>query len=705
MNSPGQVAVVRTFLYRVIIIAILFVLGVQLWRLQVGQGQDLRALADSNRFREVTEPAARGVIYDRSDRILARNRPTFAVMVVPADLPDDEAQLDAALDQLLTLLLTPVEPVVAPTATVTPTVTALPTPRPANRAPDASAVVSATVTPAGPPAAPRLPLTFDQLQTVPRATAKALMLEAVETARLGSAFRPITVVSQVPQDVAFLVKESGHTLPGTQVQISAVREYLTGALTADLIGYLGPIPAEQADEYAAEGYGPQDWVGYAGIENSYEQTLRGQVGFRQIQVDVAGREISTVGEPRPPVPGHNLHLTIDAELQQVMEAALRRGLAAAGSPSGVAIAMDPQNGAVLGMVSLPTYDNNLFADGITEKEYAVLSDDPTRPLLNHAISGIYPPGSTFKMVPASGGLQEGVITPGTHLQDNGILWLPNKYFPGDITKAQPFYCWIQAYGRGHGSINVTEALAESCDVFFYQVGGGLREFQGLDVNRLAEYARLYGYGEPTGIDLPGEHGGLVPSDQWKRLTYGEGWFTGDTYNMSIGQGFVLATPLQVVNATVAIANGGTLYRPQLVQTITDSEGNVVERLEPDPIRQIPVSPENLAVVREGMFGAVNWAQGTAPGARVAGITVAGKTGTAEFWDPEIGYDAKGRLPTHAWFTAFAPYDNPEIAIVVFIYNGGEGSAVAVPVTSEILHYYFDVPMPPGDPYLRLRPGD
>lgn len=703
MNTAAQVGVIRTFIYRAIIIVVLIVLGVQLWRLQIGQGQDLRALADSNRYREVIEPAARGVIYDSAGRILARNRPTFAVMVVPADLPDDDEQLEASLDRLLDLLLTPVEPVIAPTATVTPTLAATPTRRPAGKTPTATAVVSPTVTPA--PAKARLPLSFNELQTLPRAVAATLIQEAVLKARLGSAFRPIMVVNQVPQDLAFLVKEEGHTLPGVLVQINAVREYLTGALTADLIGYLGPIPAEQADTYAAEGYSPDDWVGYAGIENTYEEILRGQVGYRQIQVDVAGREISTVGQPRDPVPGHNLHLTIDAGLQEAMEAALRKGLAAAGSASGVAIAMNPQNGAVLGMVSLPTYDNNVFADGITEKEYAALSSDPMRPLLNHAISGIYPPGSTFKMVAASAGLQEGVITPRTRLQDDGIMWLPNKYYPTDMTKAQPFYCWIQQYGRGHGPVNVTEALAESCDVFFYQVGGGLRDFQGLNVDRLADYAGLYGYGEPTGINLPGEHGGLIPSDQWKRLTYGEGWFTGDTYNMSIGQGFVLATPLQVVNATVAIANGGTLYRPQLVAQVTDSEGNIVEQLQPDAIRPIPVSPEHLAVVREGMFGAVNWSQGTAPGARVAGIAVAGKTGTAEFWDPELGYDAKGRLPTHAWFTAFAPYDNPEIAVVVFVYNGGEGSAIAVPIASEILHQYFGVPMPPGDPYLRLRPGD
>ena len=702
--NQSQAAIVRTFLYRIAILLVFFVLASQLWRLQISQGATLRSAADQNRFRIVSEPALRGVIYDSQGRTLARNRPTFAVAIVPADLPDDEESLAAELERVLDLLTMPIQAVITPTATMTPEATTPPTRAPARgrvTATPAATAVAATST----PAPRRLPVSGRQLATAPRAELIALAVQAVENARLGSAFAPIALVVNLPIETAFVIEEAHHTLPGVMVLTNAEREYLTGALTADLIGYMGPIPAEQAETYRDKGYASTDWVGYAGIERSFEAEMRGTAGLREIEVDVAGREIATIGKPAPAAPGRNLVLTIDMELQRAMEAALRRGLEAAHSPSGAAIAINPQTGAVLGMVSLPTYDNNLFADGITANEYLSLSENKYRPLLNHAISGIYPPGSTFKTVPAAGALQEGVITPRTRLQDEGIMWLPNKFFPDDFSKAQPFYCWLYKYGRGHGPITVAEALAVSCDVFFYQAGGGLRDFQGLNADRLAQYARAFGYGEVTGIDLPGEHPGLVPSDQWKRLTYGEGWVTGDTYNMSIGQGFVLATPLQVANAAAAVANGGVLYRPQLVARMTDAEGAVVMEMQPEVIRTLPVKPEYMAVVREGMFGAVNWANGTAPGARVAGVAVAGKTGTAEFWDPEIGYDAKGFLPTHAWFMAFAPFDNPQIAVVAFIYNGGEGSAVAAPVVSEVLHYFFDVPMPPGDPYLRVQVGD
>ncbi len=703
MNQT-QAVVVRTFLYRILIILAFFGLAIQLWRLQVNQGDVLRARANQNRFRAVSEPALRGVIYDSQGRTLARNRATFAVAVVPADLPDDDEALTAELNHLVDLLTMPIAAVITPTATLTPEATVRPTRTPTRVRGTPTPVSTPTETPAAPPPL-RLPTTAETLKQSPRDDLIALIMQAVANARLGSAFAPVTVALNLSTETAFVIKEARHTLPGVIVSLNAEREYLTGALTSDVIGYMGPIPADQAESYRDQGYGANDWVGYAGIERSFEKELRGQASQREIEVDVAGREVGAIGQPLPAVPGRNLVLTIDVDLQSAMEKALRRGLEAAHSPSGVAIALNPQNGAVLGMVSLPTYDNNQFADGITSAEYTALSQDKQRPLLNHAISGIYPPGSTFKTVPAAGALQEGVITPRTRLQDNGILWLPNKFYPNDFSKAQPFYCWLAKYGRGHGAITVAEALAVSCDVFFYQAGGGFGEMQGLDVERLARYARAFGYGEVTGIDLPGEHPGLIPSDQWKRLTYGEGWVTGDTYNMSIGQGFVLATPLQVANAVAAVANGGTLYRPQLVARMTDAEGVVVMEMQPEIIRTLPVKPEYMTVVREGMFGAVNWSNGTAPGARVAGVTVAGKTGTAEFWDPEVGYDAKGFLPTHAWFTAFAPFDNPQIAVVAFIYNGGEGSAVTVPVVSEILHTFFKVPMPPGNPYQRLQVGD
>jgi penicillin-binding protein 2 len=358
------------------------------------------------------------------------------------------------------------------------------------------------------------------------------------------------------------------------------------------------------------------------------------------------------------------------ELQEAMEKALAQGLEAAKSKAGVAIAMDPRNGDILGMVSLPTYDNNLFAEGISAGKYNELITDPLFPLFNRAIGGVYPPGSTFKIVPAAAGLQDGIISRRTLINDPGIIWLPNEFYPDDPKQAQPFVCWIWKYGRGHGLLNVTSALAQSCDVFFYQVGGGYKDFQGLGVSALAEYARAFGLGELTGIDLPGESRGLVPDPKWKRLQFGENWVTGDTYNMSIGQGYVLATPLQILNAMAAVANGGYLYQPRLVSHLTDEEGKVVQRYEPRLIREVPIAPED---------------DGTATGARLPDIAVAGKTGTAEFPGKR---DEKGHLPTHAWFIAFAPYEEPEIALVVLLEGGGEGSSAAVPVAAKILRAYF-----------------
>jgi penicillin-binding protein 2 len=292
-------------------------------------------------------------------------------------------------------------------------------------------------------------------------------------------------------------------------------------------------------------------------------------------------------------------------------------------------------------------------------------------------------------------LEEKVLTTDTRLYCGGILWLPNRFYPEDPSLAQPFYCWIHHDLHGsHGTLGVVSALGQSCDVFFYQAGGGYRDrFVGLGEERLGYYAELFGLGARTGIDLPGETAGLVPTAKWKRLNYSESWVTGDTYNMSIGQGFVLTTPLQMLNAAAAIANGGTLYRPQLVREIVDEDGTVVKPFIPEVIRRVPVSAENLDIVRQGMRAAVAGPGATAWALDVPGVAVAGKTGTAEFFvdrnkDGLPDRDRDGNLPTHSWFVSFAPYDNPEIALIVFVYGGGEGSAVAVPVASEILNHYF-----------------
>ena len=457
--------------------------------------------------------------------------------------------------------------------------------------------------------------------------------------------------------------------------------------------------------YEEKGYLQNEQVGLAALETSFEDALRGKPGRQTIEVDVNGRRVRTVGDPDSAQPGHNLVLSLDLDLQRAATEALQEALDKSEgftkATQGVAIAMDPRNGKILALVSLPGYDNNLFAKGITTEAWNALTSDPNLPLFNRAISGQYPPGSIFKTIVAAGGLQEGTITARSRLGDgfdgsnDGVIWLPNEYFPWDRSMAQPFVSWNAKLGFGHGMITVRDALAVSDDIFFYELGGGYPDrFVGLGSKGIGEYARAFGLDEVTGIDVPGEASGHVPDSKWKRHTYAENWLTGDTYNMSIGQGYLLTTPLQMASATAAVANRGSLWKPQLVDHITDDKGNVVQPFQPKLLREVPVDPKDLDIVREGMFGAVNWPNGTAARVRVPGVTVAGKTGTAEFArdedkDGQPDRDEKDNLPTHAWFTSFAPYNDPEIVVTVFVANGGEGSAVAAPVATKILQAYFD----------------
>jgi penicillin-binding protein 2 len=641
--------------YRVVVVVAFLALIAQLWRLQALRGDYYQQAADVNRFRLEQVPAPRGVIYDRRGYILVRNMPDLVVSVIPAYLPEDPLErraLLAKLAEMIDMPLTSPSPNRAPRGVVEPDVQPAPEPEPG-------------------------------------------VLDIVQEAELDP-YRPVVLKTEVPRDVAMTLEEEHLDWPGVLVQAKAVRDYLYGSLTAHVLGYVGPIPKEQVETYEAQGYDPSlHQVGLTGVEYSFEQDLSGQDGQKLIEVDIFGREVQVVGQPKPAVPGNSLQLTLDLDLQRFIEDALTKSLKANHKTQGVVVAMNPQTGEVLAMVSLPSYDDNAFSGGISPEALKALQDDPNRPLVNHAISGQYPPGSTFKMIVASAGLEEQVITGSTHLYCGGILWLPNRFYPEDPSLAQPFYCWIyHGGGSGHGSLNVISALTQSCDIFFYQVAGGYRnQFAGLGEERLGYYAKLFGLGTQTGIDLPGEAPGLIPTSKWKRLNYGESWVTGDTYNMAIGQGFVLETPLQIVTATSAVANGGTLYRPQIVRQVVDGDGNVVKAFAPDIIRQLPISPENLDLVRQGMRGAVESPGGTAWALKVPGVEVAGKTGSAEFVIDENkdglpDRKSDGTLPTHAWFAAFAPYENPEIALAVFVYGGGEGSAVSVPIANEILNYYF-----------------
>jgi penicillin-binding protein 2 len=615
------------------------------------QGDYYQRAADVNRFRLARGLAPRGVIYDRRGHLLVRNQPELTVSVIPAYLPEDEAEREDLLLRLSALIDMPMIG------------RALEDPGDVQRSAEDNSAVG--------------------------------IWDVLEEAELAP-YRPARLKTGIPREVALVLEEEHLDWPGVQVDVEPVRDYLYGSLLAHVLGYVGPIPAEQVDAYEAQGYDPnQDQVGLTGIEYSFEDELRGHDGQKLIEVDVAGREIRTAGEPRSAVPGNSLRLSLDLDLQQAMEDIISSHLRTYYKRQGVAVAMNPQTGEILGMVSLPSYDNNEFTSGISAKAFQALQEDTYRPLVNHAISGQFPPGSTFKIIVASGALEEEVATTQTRLYCGGILWLPNRFYPEDPSLAQPFYCWIHHdYHGSHGTMGIVSAISQSCDIFFYQVGGGYRDrFEGLGEERLGYYSELFGMGSRTGIDLPGEAPGLIPTVKWKRLNYSESWVTGDTYNMAIGQGFVLATPLQVLNATAAIANGGTLYRPQLVREVVDNQGNTVWAFAPDVIRRLPISAENLSIVQQGMRGAVSGPGATAWAINVPGVAVAGKTGTAEFFvdrnkDGIPDRDREGNLPTHAWFTSYAPYEDPEIALTVFVFGGGEGSAVAVPIANDILNHYF-----------------
>jgi penicillin-binding protein 2 len=619
------------------------------------QGEYYQEAADVNRFRLEQIAAPRGVIYDRQGYLLARNMPQITVSIIPAYLPEDQAQRRELLFRLGDMLDMPMT---------------------------------------SPP-----PLREAKGQTSPAIEAEPesesgvmdILFEAEK-----APYRPALLKKDIPREVAMVLEEEHLDWPGVLVQAEPVREYLYGPLLSHVLGYIGPIPKEQVEAYEADGYDPnQHRVGLTGVESAFERELRGRDGQKLVEVDVAGREVRAVGEPQVTIPGYNLRLTLDLDLQQAVEDILQEQLTTLHKSQAVAIAMNPQTGEILAMVSLPSYDNNEFTGGISTEALQALQEDPNRPLVNHGISGQFPPGSTFKIVVASGALEERVLTQATRLYCGGILWLPNRYFPADPSLAQPFYCWIHhGYHGRHGSLSIVSALGQSCDIFFYQAGGGYRDqFQGLGAERLAYYSELLGFGNRSGIDLPGETTGLVPTTKWKRVNYSESWVTGDTYNMAIGQGFVLATPLQVLNAAATVANGGTLYRPQIVYDIQDGDGKTIRAFAPDVIRQVPVSAENIDLVRQGMRAAVAGPGATARAMVIPGVSVAGKTGTSEFFidlnkDGLPDRDREGNLPTHAWFTAFAPYEKPEIALVVFIFGGGEGSGAAVPVAREILTYYF-----------------
>ncbi|MCP4541075.1 MAG: penicillin-binding protein 2 [Chloroflexi bacterium] len=647
----------RVIVLGMLILGVFVVFSLRLWNLQFVQGETYQRLAERQSTRPITVPAARGIIYDSNGTPLVRNFPSFNVAVVPAYLPPGDSDvIEIASDEAEQVLIR------------------------------LAVLLNMPYTTEGSRTDLDNPLLG--VRDILRNTLRDVNGDEVPFTNY---YRPVVIKRGVHRDEALLVSQQALLLPGVLVELESARDYPYGSLVSQILGYLLPIPEEGVEEYRAQGYEPAtDRIGRAGIEATYEDNLRGQKGQQIVEEDVLGQISRIVAELAEPVPGDNVYLTIDLELQQFVQETLQAKMEepSVNSPRGAAIVMNPQTGEILSMVSLPTYDNNLFTHGISALDWEVLASNPHRPTLNHAISDLLPPGSIFKIVVSTGALREGVLNGQyTNLSCPGKIEILEKFALNDPGYARPFYCWNKS---GHGLLDVVGGIAHSCDVFFYKAGGGFEEidFEGLGVSRIAQYARMFGLGEQTGVELPFEVEGLVPTADWKRLTYRESWSIGDTYNLSIGQGFLTVTPLQMLNVANVIANGGTLYRTRIVHHVTDAAGNVIQPFEPEIMSTVPISQEHLSLVRQGMEAAV--AYGTSQRTQIEGLRVSGKTGTAQFCDDlmcGVGY----QQPEHAWFMAYASREDvqePEVSVLVFLYNGGEGSVASVPVARDILTYYF-----------------
>jgi penicillin-binding protein 2 len=447
----------------------------------------------------------------------------------------------------------------------------------------------------------------------------------------GSRFDLVRIASDVPEDTARLISESSVDLPGVEVVVETRRDYPLGPLVSQVIGYTGPISPEGLAELRDSGYLPDDLIGKAGVEAVYEPQLRGTYGVDRVERDATGRRTGVLEQVRASVPGSSLDLTIDVETQRMAEKALKWGMKEAGLKRGVVIAMNPQTGEILALVSLPTYDDNLFARGISNAEFKKLAENPDQPLLNHAVAAHYPPGSTYKLVAGTGALADRKITASTKLMTRPYLTL------GDTR----FYDWN---GRGWGRCDLDCGFGHSSDTYFFQLAGML------GIDRLAHWAHEYGFGAPTGVDLPGEVSGIVPSNDWKLDTLGAPIYPGETYQAGIGQGYDVVTPLQLINAYAALANGGKLMQPQVVRQIVGPDGTIVRGFEPKVIRKLDVKAAVLREMREATRN-VQLIRHTYNLVDLP-IVVAGKSGTAEFGVR----DSKGRLPFHSWFVAFVPKD-------------------------------------------------
>ena len=463
-------------------------------------------------------------------------------------------------------------------------------------------------------------------------------------------------------------------LAGCQIEKNTIREYVAGTTLAHLLGYTAKISTDELEEFSE--YAITEQIGKTGVERAYETDLRGVPGNILTEKDALGNVVKEQGEIASE-PGNSLVLWLDLELQKKIEEALQATLDRLGAKKAAGVALDPNTGGVLSLVSFPGFDNNLFSRGITQQEYTNIIENPLKPLFNRAIAGTYPTGSTIKPLVGMAALEERLIDPDKQILTHGYIEIPNQYDPEIVYRF--------ADNANHGAVNMQEALAVSSNVYFYTIGGGFEDQKGLGPGKIKEYVTKFGWGSKTGIDISGEGVGLIPDPEWKQRVKGEGWWDGDTYNFSIGQGNLLVTPLQVAVSFMPIANGGTMYKPKTVKEIlvaNPQEGEKSRLIEPEIVKQDFVQPENLEIIREGMRQSVKW--GSSVLMNQLPVSSAVKTGTAQTGRK----DAEGHDLLYSWVTVFAPYENPEIVMTLMVEEGKEGSLVVLPVAKEVLEWYF-----------------
>lgn len=491
----------------------------------------------------------------------------------------------------------------------------------------------------------------------------------IQTIKTSPSYKNILIERDLNRDDVAFIEEHKIDLPGVFFKVEPLRNYREGSLAAHVIGYIGEITKPQLKNSKNTDYRQGDFIGQYGLEKKYENYLRGEKGSKKIEVDASGRELKILQHVFPQQ-GHNLVLTIDLEIQKTVEKLLE-------GKEGAVTVMDPRSGAILAIASSPSFDPNLFAGKFSSKNWSELINNKFHPLQNRAIQGQYAPGSVYKIVTAAAGLGEGIIDENFTTVCRGRFKLGKRYYR----------CWKRS---GHGTVNLHKALVQSCDVFFYKLG------YRIGIDTLARYAFGLGLGQLTGFELPGEKGGLIPSKTWKVENRNEPWFPGETISASIGQGYNLVTPLQMANLISSVANRGTIWKPYILKQIIANDGTLKKETKPQILKEIPISQKHLEIIRKALAGVVTEKGGTGRRARISKIKVSGKTGTAQVVRMKSDKELKKKeeIPyqfrDHAWFVAFAPYENPLIAVSVIIEHGGHGGSTSAPIAKGIIKKYFQL---------------